>query len=348
MKIVVLAGGLSTERDVSFTTGTMVLNALRSMGHRAMLVDVFFGVETLPDNIDDFFVCGDPLPARPVGSSAPDIPAIRASRPDSGLGDIGKNLIEVCKAADIVFMALHGENGENGRFQAMFDVLGIRYTGTGYLGSALAMDKGVTKQIFTAGGVKTPFGRIYRRGDDSAYDFPLPCIVKPCSGGSSVGVTKAFDKAALAGAIDASFAYDSEILIESFLTGRELTCAVLDGKALPPAEIIPKGDFYDYEHKYQDGLITEVCPAKISEELTERIMRSAEQVFSLLKLDVYARMDYILTGDGELYCLEANTLPGMTPTSHLPCEARAAGIDYNELCTRIIELSLKARQGAEK
>lgn len=339
MKIVVLAGGLSTERDVSFTTGTMVTNALREAGHKAILVDVFFGMEDIPKNIDDAFNVSGFLDPRPVKNVAPDIAAIKASRPDSGLGDMGKNVIELCKAADIVFMALHGENGENGRYQAIFDVLGIKYTGSGYLGSALAMDKGLTKQIFKYNKILTPEGKIFKKGEKISY--PLPCIVKPCAGGSSIGVKKAFSEEEFKDAVSEALKYEDEILVESFIEGREFTCGVLGGKALPPAEIVPKGDFYDYEHKYQDGFITEICPAPISEELTKKMQASAEKVFSLLKLDVYARMDYVLGADGEFYCLEANTLPGMTPTSHMPQEAKAAGISYIELCEKIIELSLK-------
>ena len=190
MKIVVLAGGLSTERDVSFTTGTMVTNALREAGHKAILVDVFFRMEDIPKNIDDAFNVSGFLDPRPVKNVAPDIAAIKASRPDSGLGDMGKNVIELCKAADIVFMALHGENGENGRYQAIFDVLGIKYTGSGYLGSALAMDKGLTKQIFKYNKILTPEGKIFKKGEKISY--PLPCIVKPCAGGSSIGNPHAF------------------------------------------------------------------------------------------------------------------------------------------------------------
>lgn len=339
MKIVVLAGGISTERDVSFTTGTMVTNALRQAGHKAILVDVFFGVEEIPENIDDAFNVSGLLESIPVKSEAPDIEKIRASRPDSGLGDMGKNVIELCKAADIVFMALHGENGENGRYQAVFDVLGIKYTGSGYLGSALAMDKGLTKQMFKYNGILTPDGKIFKKGDEISY--PLPCIVKPCAGGSSIGIKKAFTEEEFKDAVEEAFKYEDEILIETFISGREFTCGVLGGKALPPAEIIPKGDFYDYEHKYQDGFITEICPAPISDELTKKMQQYAMKAFECLKLQVYARMDYVLAEDGEFYCLEANTLPGMTPTSHMPQEAKAAGISYTELCEKIIELSLK-------
>ena len=183
MKIVVLAGGLSPERDVSLSTGTEVCNALRGVGQQAALVDLFYGVETLPEPIDSFFEDSAPLPPRPVKAAAPDLDAVRASRADSGLGGVGKNVIQLCKAADIVVMAMHGEPGENGMLQAMFDMMEIKYTGAGYFGSALAMDKGVTKELFRAHGVQTPEGRLFRKGEN--VSFPLPCIVKPCSSGSS-------------------------------------------------------------------------------------------------------------------------------------------------------------------
>lgn len=339
MKIVVLAGGLSTERDVSLTTGTMVCNALREKGHQAILVDLFFGVETLPENINDAFITEGMLPPRPVKNEAPDIPAIRASRADSGYGDIGKNVLELCKAADIVFMALHGEIGENGKLQAVFDIMNIKYTGSGYMGSAMAMDKGVSKQIFLYNNIPTPQGRIFKKGD--VIEFPVPCIVKPCGGGSSIGVKKVFNEADFQAALDEAFRYEDEILIEQFVTGREFTCGVLGGVALPPAEIIPKGDFYDYQHKYQDGFITEVCPAQISPELTKKMQDLAVKVYQCLKLDIYSRMDFLMDEKENFYCLEANTLPGMTPTSHMPQEAKAAGISYGDLCEKIIELSLK-------
>lgn len=337
MKIVVLAGGLSPERDVSLTTGTQVCNALRRAGQQAILLDLFFGAD-LPARIEDAFLVTGELPARPVGEKAPDLSAVRAQRKDSGLGSIGKGVIELCRAADMVFMAMHGEPGENGMLQAMFDMMEIPYTGAGYLGSALAMDKGVTKELFWRNGIVTPPGKLFRQGD--VIDFPLPCIVKPCSSGSSIGVTKAFSQDQLKAALQTAFQEDDTILIEAFIPGREFTCGVLGDAVLPPAEVIPKGDFYDYTHKYQDGLITEICPAQIPEALTRRLEAVSLQVFRTLRLSVYARMDFIYGEDGELYCLEANTLPGLTPTSHLPAMARAAGMSYEALCMKIIELSL--------
>ena len=233
----------------------------------------------------------------------------------------------------------HGEPRENGMVQAMLDMLDIKYTGAGYRGSAIAMDKALTKHILVSRGINTAEGIMLKRGEPLS-DVPLPCIVKPCSGGSSIGVRRVLDRADVLPAVEEAFKYEDDILIESFVNGREITCGVLGDTALPPAEVIPKGGFYDYAHKYQSGLITEICPAELPAEVTEEVQDISLRVFRALGLEVYARMDFIYDGR-DFYCLEANTLPGMTPTSHLPQEAKAMGISYPELCMRIIELSLE-------
>lgn len=345
MNIVVLAGGLSGERDVSLTSGTLVCNALRRSGHKAILVDLFFGVEEIPGNILDAFNVSGQMEPYKVPAQAPDIDKIKAMRPDSGFGDIGKNVLPLCKAADIVFMALHGDIGENGKLQAVFDVMGIKYTGSGYLGSALAMNKNMAKQIFDQVGVKNAKGRLFTKADaDKIAEFPLPCIVKPNAGGSSIGITRAATQEELIAAIEQAFRYEDEILVEQFITGRELTCGVLGGRALPLVEIIPNEGFYDYEHKYQAGITNEVCPAQLDEVNTKNIQQIALKVHSALGLGVYSRVDFILGNDGGIYCLEANTLPGMTPTSLIPQEANAVGMSYEQLCEEIIRLSLELRK----
>ncbi len=343
MNIVVLAGGLSGERDVSLTSGTLVCNALRRSGHSAILVDLFFGVEDVPRNIQDAFAVSGELKPYKVPPVAPDLNKVRAMREDSGYGEIGRNVIELCRAADIVFLGLHGETGENGRLQAVFDVLGIKYTGSGYLGSALAMNKGLSKQVFTNNGIRMAKGKVYAKADRAgvAADFSLPVIVKPISGGSSIGVTRAQTPAELQEAIDAALKYEDEILVEEFITGREFSCGILGETALPIVEIIPNDGFYDYEHKYQAGITREVCPAELDEETTRKIQQIALKAHKALGLNVYSRVDFILGRDGGIYCLEANTLPGMTPTSLLPQEAGAVGMSYEALCEEIIRLSLK-------
>jgi D-alanine-D-alanine ligase len=229
MNIVVLAGGLSGERDVSLTSGTLVCNALRSSGHKAILIDLFFGVEKVPENILDAFNVSGQLEPYKVPAQAPDIEKIKATRPDSGYGEIGKNVLPLCQAADIVFMALHGEIGENGKLQAVFDVMGIKYTGTGYIGSALAMNKNITKQLFVHNGINTPPFRLYTKEDIKRIenDVKFPCIVKPNSGGSSIGITRAVNKEELKAAVEEALRYENEILVEEFIKGREFSCGIL-------------------------------------------------------------------------------------------------------------------------
>lgn len=343
MKIVVLAGGLSGERDVSLTSGTLICNALRREGHKAVLVDLFFGAEEV--NISDAFNVSGQMEPYKVPAQAPDITKIKAMRPDSGYGDIGKNVLPLCKAADVVFMALHGDIGENGKLQAVFDVMGIKYTGSGYLGSALAMHKNVTKQIFDRAGIKNPKGQLFTKADkEEIAKFPLPCIVKPNAGGSSIGITKAATREELKAAAEEAFRYEDTVLVEQFIEGRELTCGIIGGRALPLVEIIPNEGFYDYEHKYQAGITKEVCPAELDEENTKSIQQIALKTHEALGLSVYSRIDFILGKDGGIYCLEANTLPGMTPTSLIPQEANAIGMSYEQLCEEIIRLSLELRK----
>ena len=252
MKILVLAGGLSPEREVSLSTGTMVCNALREKRQDAILVDLFYGVEELPGDMESFFADKTPLPPYVIESAVPDLSRLREESRNRPYGTIGKNVIELCKAADMVFMALHGEPGENGMVQAMLDMLDIKYTGAGYRGSAVAMDNALTKHILVSRGINTAEGIMLKRGDPLS-DVPMPCIVKPCSGGSSIGVRRVLDRADVLPAVEEAFKYEDDILIEKFVSGREITCGVLGDTALPPAEVIPKGGFYDYAHKYQSG-----------------------------------------------------------------------------------------------
>jgi D-alanine-D-alanine ligase len=239
-------------------------------------------------------------------------------------------------------MALHGADGENGSVQKVFDEHGIRYTGSGPEGCRLSMDKHAAKEIFGQEGILTPASWLLRRGEIFSLDeLPLPAVAKPNSGGSSIGISIATTRAELKRAIEFAFQQEDSILVEEFIKGRELSCGVLDGKALPVIEIIPKEGFYDYKNKYQAGAALEVTPAPISPAATEKVQRLAERVFRALHLSVYARMDFLLTEEEEAYCLEANTLPGMTPTSLLPQEAAVLGIDYIHLCEKIIDLSLE-------
>ena len=340
MKIAVLCGGLSNERDVSISTGTGAARALRQRGHQVVLMDLFLGYDKPFADPEEVFSEQGELGAAAIGDISPDLDLVRSMRPDPEC-IVGPNILTICRAADIVFLALHGEEGENGKVQALLDLYGIPYTGSGYLGSAIAMNKGLSKTIFRENGIQTPDSIIVRRGEDM-HGIGFPCVVKPCSGGSSVGTSIVKSEAEFAAALELAFRYEAEVIVETYIKGRELTVGVMDGIAMPVIEIIPKSGFYDYKNKYQAGAADEICPAQIGPEATQRVQRLAERVFSALMLDAYCRCDFLWdTETDALYCLEANTLPGMTPTSLIPQMAKAQGMDYSALCEKIIEVSLK-------
>ena len=251
-------------------------------------------------------------------------------------------MIEICRAADITFLALHGEEGENGKLQAALDIAGIKDTGSGYLGSAIAMNKGLSKLLFRENGIPTPPAIKLKKGHVPYDDIGFPCVVKPCSGGSSVGTSIVNGPEEYAAALDLAFRYEKEVIVEKYIKGRELTVGVIDGRAMPVIEIIPKSGFYDYKNKYQAGATDEICPAQIGPEATERVQRLAERVNRALMIDAYCRADFLWdTESDEMYCLEANTLPGMTPTSLIPQMAAAEGMSFGELCEKLIQVSLE-------
>ena len=341
MNIVVLAGGLSNERDVSLSSGAMAANALMDMGHHAVLVDLFFGVESLPSPVSDVFLHCKKLPSYKVPKVAPDIDAIKASRKSGFSASIGNGVLELCQAADITYLALHGDCGEDGSLQAFFDMSDVKYTGSPSIGCALAMNKFVSKQLLNAAGLLTPACVLLKKNQAfSMEDIPMPCVVKPCSGGSSIGISIVHDKMAFDAALQNAFRYEEEVLVEEYVRGHELSAGILGEEALPLIEIIPKDGFYDYANKYQPGLTTEITPARFPADVTARIQADALKGFRALQLSIYGRLDFLLTDEGKAYCLEANTLPGMTPTSLLPQEAAAVGIDYPTLCDKIVRMSL--------
>lgn len=347
MKIVVLAGGLSPERNVSLSTGTMVTEALRSLGHRAALVDLFFGLEDYSGALEAYFDTPIPTDTKTVGSAAPDLEQVRASRRDQSASVFGPRVLELCAMADAVFLALHGTCGEDGRVQAAFDLLGIPYTGAGYLSSAIAMDKDLTKRL-VADVVSTPRWRTVEYTADDidalAATTPLPTVVKPVASGSSIGVFIAHTQEELRAALTDALAVGGRTVLEQYIAGREIQVGILEDEALPSIEIIPKTGFYDYANKYQPGAAEEICPSPIPPEAEAKLRAAALAVYRALGLSVYSRADFILDGAGEPWFLEINTLPGMTPTSLLPQEAAAVGIDYPQLCQRILDASLKARK----
>lgn len=339
MKVVVLAGGISTERDVSLSSGSMIYKALKSRGHQVVLLDVYLGYEGKTEKIfeEERDWAGQ---IGKISETNPDIEAVKALRKDGGKTFFGPQVIKICQQADVCFLALHGENGENGKLQAAFDLMGIRYTGTDYVSSALCMDKGITKELFAVHNIPTPAGIKLKKGEEDTRQVALPCVVKAACGGSSVGVAVASTWEEYEKARKEAFCYDEEVVIESYIKGREFSVGVIEGKALPIIEIAPLQGFYDYKNKYQAGSAVETCPADLSPEATKQMQDMAQKVFRILRLKSYARMDFMMDEAGNMYCLEANTLPGMTPTSLLPQEAAAAGISFEDLCEKIMELAL--------
>ena len=333
MNIVVLAGGLSMERDVSLVSGSLIANALNSCGHRAVLVDLYFGVKK-----EDMTFFREPKQyAYSIEEEAPDLD--RLKRENGGREfPIGENVLEFCKMADATFLALHGGVGEDGKLQALLEMNGIRFTGSSSLGCAVSMDKILSKQIVSSIGLPTAEWLTDKASDDELRSM-IPCFVKPADNGSSVGVSRVSDRSQLTSAVAEAKKYTDRVLVEREIRGREFSVGILDGKALPPIEIIASGEFYDYKIKYQSGMAREICPAELECEQTKRLSEYAERIHGALCLGSYSRIDFMLGTNGEFYFLEANALPGMTPTSLLPQEAAAVGISYAELCEKIIELS---------
>lgn len=351
MNILVLAGGISPERNVSLSSGSLIASALARRGHRVYLADIYTGVEDARVQSDPRALFTDaPVSSMTVGQAVPDLASVKAAA--GGREElIGPGIMELCRAADVVFIALHGAMGENGQLQATLDNFHIPYTGTGYIGSLLAMDKDLSKTMFRRHGVPTPDWVYYEAGRATAEDIlakiGLPCVIKPCSCGSSVGVSIVRTEEQLADALALAHRYESHILAERLIVGREITMAVFDGEALPPVEIIPKDGFYDYKNKYQAGCTLELCPAPLTGAQLDRLAETAKRAFAALRLSDYARGDFIMDGEGQFWCLEFNTLPGMTPTSLLPQEAEAVGVSYDELCERIARMGLRKRSDGE-
>ena len=353
MKIVVLGGGISTERHVSLVTGTSVCKALRSLGHKAIFVDMFLGLEDYVGTLEDAFDAPDGLCGTvAIEKTAPDLDAVRAARADQSPSRLGKNVLEICALADCVFLGLHGADGEDGKIQAALDLLGVPYTGSDYLGSAMAMDKAVAKRIMDSCGVRTPEWRELRYAEADiprlTEELPLPCAVKVVNGGSSIGVALPDTREELEGALRDLLHYGRRVIVEKKIVGREMTVPVLGDKALSAIEIVPpEGSSFDYVAKYQSGSegALELCPAPITAEEQRQLGEAALKIHRALGLAVYSRTDFILDGEGRIWCLEVNTLPGMTPTSLIPKAAAVEGLSYPELCQRIVDLSLAERRG---
>jgi D-alanine-D-alanine ligase len=336
VRITVLMGGTSSERDVSLASGLRVADALRSHGHTVTTVDTVRGALTEGDE--------RAMLAGPVMHALPPEPGALARLSSETLPATVRGLGSR-HDADVVFIGLHGGQGEDGTLQALLDLTGVPYTGSGHLASALAMDKDLSKRLFREAGVRTPEWLMAPATDDDIVAaLGLPVIVKPSKQGSTVGLTLVKNRAEIQAAIAEALQYDDEVMIEQFIAGRELTVGILGDVALPVGEIIPKHEIYDYECKYTPGMAREEFPAKLSAAETRAAQDQALLAFRALKLSGYARIDFRMTADGTFYCLEANTLPGMTELSLIPQAAAAAGISFPELCERIVHLAQKSKQ----
>jgi D-alanine-D-alanine ligase len=275
--------------------------------------------------------------------------ALQRSRKLRSNSLFGEGVLELCQMADIAFLALHGACGEDGRIQATLETLGIPFTGSGYMGAACAMDKDLTKKLVIPTGVKTPAWEKVRY---TAQDIPaiaartaLPVVVKPLSSGSSIGVSIANTREELVQALEDCIPLGANVVLEQYVSGREIQVAYLIDRALPSIEITPKQGFYDYANKYQPGAAIETTPANIPPEWEARLAADTKKVFEAVGMAVYARADFIVTPDGTPWFLEINTLPGMTPTSLVPQEAAVVGLSYGDLCEAIIHASLQLKRG---
>jgi len=344
MRLVVLLGGNTPEREVSLRSGAGIGRALIELGHQVTLLDTGTG-RILPDP-DTAQALGSGRPAAlPGGDDAGHLPV-----PGAGSGNLDNYVKAIPRSADLVFIALHGGDGENGVLQAVLDLARIPYTGSGVLASAVSMDKSLSKRIFRDLGIPTPEWIELQAPADPAQPWHppageaeiralggYPVIVKPNDQGSSVGISVVRRADDLLPAIEEARRYGRLILIESFIEGREVTVAVLDDRTFPIVEIIPEGGFYDYEHKYTAGASRYEMPAKLPPEAAERILRLSRESYRALRCSGIARVDFRLARDGTPYCLEVNTVPGMTETSLVPKSAAAAGLSYKDLVQAIVE-----------
>jgi D-alanine-D-alanine ligase len=330
VKITVLMGGTSAERDVSIASGLRIAAALRTHGHDVTSLDTANGV--IDAAAERAFL------AAGVQQAPPDLEALAAMSKRSLSPSLG-TLPEI-READVVFLALHGGQGEDGTLQALFDLCGVRYTGTGPLGSALAMDKDLSKRLFRDNGVTTADWLMAPATVEQVGSrLGFPVVVKPSKQGSTVGLTLVRDPNDLERAVTEAFRYDDEVMIEQFIAGRELTVGILGNEALPIGEIIPRHELYDYECKYTKGMAEEEFPARLEPGVASLVQAQAALAFRALKLRGYARIDFRLDDSGGCFCLEANTLPGMTELSLIPQAASAAGIGFPDLCERIVRLA---------
>ncbi len=335
MKVAVLMGGRSSEREISLRTGRGIAQALRSLGHEVVAVDAANG-RLLPAGEEE-----------------------RAALPSEALepaGEVALARPETLAGAEVVLIALHGAAGENGTLQALLDLAGKPYTGSGMLASALAMNKAVAKRLFQQENIPTPRwvlvevnGLLHALLRTGGVPLPLqrlgmPLVVKPNEEGSSVGLSVVRKAEELLPAVNQAAQYGREILVEEYVTGRELSVAVLGEQPLPVVEIRPRGGLYDYESKYTAGKSEYICPADLPQEVSRQVGELALRAIRALGCRGVLRVDFRLDPQNAPYCLEVNTVPGMTPTSLVPMAAKAVGLSYDQVVQRMLDLALVEAQ----
>ena len=330
MRITVLTGGATAERAVAFASAAQIVAALRGRDHDVHVVDTTAG---LLDPKDEQRVLSGT-----VGAAPPSVDEL-AERERKMLSERLAELA-VVRGSEVLFLALHGGAGEGGTLQAILEVIGVPYTGSGPLASGLAMDKDLSKRLFRATGVPVPSWFMAPVApEDVTTALGWPVIVKPSRQGSSVGLTLVKKAQDLDAAVQLAARYDDEVMAEQFIPGRELTVGILGDVPLPVGEIVPRHELFDYESKYTPGMSEETFPAKIETRLARQLQEYAMMAHRALKLGGHSRIDFRVSPEGDIFCLEANSLPGMTRTSLLPQAAQAAGIDFAELCERICRLA---------
>jgi len=337
MNIALLTGGLSSEREVSLSSGRGILKALRNSGYNVTVIDPIFGKERVEE---------EQIFKDMVSKEYPTLDKIRDLQKESSrkmLECINSDLFD---NIDLAFIGLHGKYGEDGKIQTLFELRGIKYTGSGVQSSCAAMDKDFSKIVFYRMGIPTPDWVALTDFSDACFDeclkrFGSPLVIKPNDEGSTVGLSIVKNEEDFYKGIKLAFSYSEKVLVEKYIKGRELTVSIIDGIAYPVIEIVPNEGFYDYEHKYSKGMSKYICPAVIPDEVLKSAMEMALSADKALGCKVYSRVDFLMTESNELFCLEVNTLPGMTELSLVPKAAYAMGMDFNGLINKIIHSSLK-------
>jgi D-alanine-D-alanine ligase len=337
MNIALIVGGISSEREVSLSSGRGILKALRANKHAVKVIDPIYGSREISEEVIFKDAVSSEYPTHEAMEKL-----LRESR-KKVIDCVNSNLFD---NIDLAFIGLHGKYGEDGRIQSLLELRGIKYTGSDVLSSAVAMDKNVTKIIFRNFKIPTADWIVISRKDEINAEeiqkkISLPFVIKPNDEGSTVGLTIVHKESEILNAIELGFKYTDKIMIEKYIKGRELTVSILGDKAYPLIEIKPKAGFYDYHHKYTKGMTEYICPADVKEKISKRAQETALKAYQSLGCSVYSRVDFLLDENDDLHCLEVNTLPGMTELSLVPKAVKAKGMEFNDLIENIIGLSLK-------